>query len=240
MYTNKKRRSFGLIIGSQAGLTVVEMVVAIAVASVLGMAMMKMFTANKYLYAGEKSAGRTFTNAMLVMEELTKSVRMANYNPMETPGGVFGVQQCDGTVGSLFFSTKPIAAGNNGALFFTRDFNENGILDPTSGDTVGFNWKSTTNTLQVASINPATGGISAWQDKYPNVTNFVVDYQYFDGTWASAAGMPDPTVSDHTFGQIAAVSISLTMRSEKPHQLTGQYIYETINSTLMLRSKYYY
>jgi hypothetical protein len=91
----------------------------------------------------------------------------------------------------------------------------------------------------VAVINPASGAISSWDYKFPNITSFVVDYQYADGTWASAAGMPDPSNALHAPNKIAAISITLTVRSEKPHELTKQYRYETLNSTLMLRNKYY-
>jgi hypothetical protein len=90
-----------------------------------------------------------------------------------------------------------------------------------------------------AVINPANGTIQSWDYVFPNVTNFVVDYQYSDGTWASAAGMPDPASTIHSFNLIAAISINLTMRSEKQHDLTKQYVYETINSIIMLRNHYY-
>jgi type II secretory pathway component PulJ len=232
---SSRRSSFGW---SQSGLTIVEMVMAIAISSILGIGMMKIFSANRYLFSGEKTAGRTFTNARLVMEELTRSLRMINYNPQETTGGVFGIKQCSGSVGAAFTNTA-IAAGMNSAIYFTRDYNENGALNFDNNDMVGYKWNAATNTLQYAIVDAASGNVSSWVDKYPNVTSFIVDYQYYDGSWASVTGMPDPAVTTRTFAQIAAISISITMRSERPHELTRQWINETINTTIMIRNKYY-
>lgn len=241
---------------SSHGFTLVEIVLAIAIASILGMAMMKIFGANTNLFRGEKTVSRTYTNARLVMDEITRSVRMVNYNPKETTGAVFGVKQCAGSIGSSFTNTA-LSPGIQTSLYFTRDYNENSTLNYDSNDMVGYKFNSATtgacpdpglgtapcpNTIMVATIDPIAGNISGWKAKFRNVTAFQVDYQYPDGKWAvgDGVGSPDPSSVSHAFDQISAISIMLTMQSEKPHELTRSYITETINSNIMIRNEYYY
>ncbi len=248
---------------NQNGFSLPEMLVAIVISSVVGMVIMKTFNANNYLFAGEKTSSRTISNARLLADELTRSIRMLGLNPTEKDGAVFWLKQCNGGVGDSFASA-PIT--NDTSIYFTRDWNENGTLDKNAYEMVGVKWVNTAanpNTLQVANIDPTTGAISSWSNKWTNVTAFYVDYIYTDSsgnathsethgigyptgsvnsaviTTTAGVGFPDNTVATRSFDLVEGIIITVTVQSDKPHKLTGQYIAETVQSTILLRNKYY-
>ena len=283
----------GWVVGAEHGLTLIEMLVAMVIAGILGTAILRVFNANNYLFRGEKVATATYVNSQNAFKELTKNIRMVNLNPQETGGGVFGLQSCNGCPGAVgtMVNNAAISANAVSSIFFTRDFNinsggntiENGILDNDSNERVGYYLNTATtgacpdanlgaaacpNTLMMAVIDPGTGSITGWQYKFKNVTMFQVDYQFTNGQWASSGtstqspffgqcnfntfsgacvttfntfvNPPDGnTITNYSFKNVAAIAVALTVRSAKPHDLTSQYIYETMISTIRLRNAYF-
>ncbi len=279
--------------GLEGGMTIIELVVALFIASVIGVGISRVFSANNYLFRGEKRVSTEYVNTRLAMDEMTRAVRMINLNPNETGGGVFGLQSldsCTGATGAL--SQSAIPANAVSCIYFTRDFDlnangntsENGALDFDSNEVVGYYLNtsagacpdtnftpagaSCANTVMVASINPANGQISGWRAKFQNVVLFQVDYLFSNGNWASSGtstqspffgqttvplpGFGTPLFNTYTnppngnttstgygFVDVVAISIALTTRSEGPHDLTRQYVYEPVISTLRLRNTYY-
>lgn len=288
-FNNRLKPSNQTASGFDGGFSILEALVAMVIASILGVGIMQVFNANNYLFRGEQTISTMHTNTRFVMDEMTRAVRMINLNPQETPGGVFGIQSldsCTGSTGALTQTAIPAAAVN--CIYFTRSFD----IDPTTGqeyatvqndsfDIMGFYLNTSTgtcpdtgitgscpNALMLAKINPANGSITGWTAKFQNVMLFEVDYMYSDGVWASSGTttqspffgqttVPLPgfgtatfntfstppngntTGTGRGFGDVIAVSMAVTTRSEKPHDLTKQYAYETIISTVRLRNRYY-
>ncbi len=279
--------------GLEAGMTIIELMVALAIASIIGIGISRVFTANNYLFRGEKRVSTEYVNTRLAMDEMTRSVRMINLNPNETGGGVFGLQSLDSCTGATgVLSQTAIPANAVSCIYFTRDFDlnangntsENGALDFDSNEVVGYYLNtsagacpdtnftpagaSCANTVMIANINPANGQISGWRAKFQNVVLFQVDYLFSNGNWASSGtstqspffgqttvappGFGAPLFNTYTnppngnttgtgygFGDVTAVSIALTSRSAGPHDLTRQYVYEPVVTTIRLRNTYY-
>ncbi|MBI3581130.1 MAG: hypothetical protein HY098_03485 [Nitrospinae bacterium] len=274
-------------------MTVIELAAALVIASIIGIGISRVFTANNYLFRGERTVATQYTNTRLVMDEMTRAVRMVNLNPTEAGGGVFGLQSldsCAGATGAL--SQNAVPAGAVSCIYFTRDFDlnangntqENGALDFDANEVVGFylntsagacpdtNFRpvgaSCANSLMIANVNPANGQISDWRVKFQNVMLFQVDYLFSNGNWASSGtstqspffgqttvplpGFGTALFNTYTnppngntlntgygFGDVTAISIALTTRSDKPHDLTRQYVYDTVVTTLRLRNTYF-
>jgi prepilin-type N-terminal cleavage/methylation domain-containing protein len=280
-------------LGFERGMTIIELMVALFIASVIGVGISRVFSANNYLFRGERRVSTEYVNTRLAMDEMTRAVRMINLNPQEVGGGVFGIQSldsCTGATGAL--TQNPIPVNAVDCIYFTRDFDlnangnttENGVLDFDSNEIVGFYLNksagacpdanftpvgsSCVNTVMVAAVNTANGQISGWRAKFQNVVLFQVDYLFANGKWASSGTstqspffgqttVPHPgfgtplfnnyvappngntTGTGYGFGDVTAISIALTTRSEKPHDLTRQYVYEPVISTIRLRNTYY-
>lgn len=234
---------------NQSGYSLTEMLVTIAIASVIGLAIMQIFSANSKLFSAEKNTSRAVTSARIIMDELTRTTRMLGYNPSEVSGGKYWLYWVNGDCtasSSLSFTSATILT--NTAFFFTRDWNGNGaaVADYNTYERVGFCFDSTNSILKMATIDATTGKINGWVNKYRNVTAFTVDYIYDDGYTSATAGLPNPAAAVYNYKAVAAVVISLTARSEKKHEAasglystSGGYFTETVSSTIGLRNMYY-
>jgi prepilin-type N-terminal cleavage/methylation domain-containing protein len=229
-------------IWEERGVTLLEMLFAIAITSIVGVGILQIFRTDSYLYSGERASTFTISNSRNVMDEITREIRMAGYNPNEIAGGVFWIKQCNSAIGSAFTTN---AITGNTTFCFTMDYNSDGTLAKDGSEMVAFNWAGPpVNTLEVGVIDPSTGLINSWQDKFTNVINFSVDYSYSGGALGSAVGLPGSLActdlaTNCAYNQIAGILLNITVRSEKPHELTKQYINETLQTTIMLRNKYF-
>jgi prepilin-type N-terminal cleavage/methylation domain-containing protein len=216
------------IIHGRKGFTLVEVLVTIVIVGIVSTATFKIFDAQSKIYSGEQKVSHNILGARILMAVISKYVRSIGHDPQETGGSVFGLK--DST-----FGTSPITS--NTSIYFTKDDDADGVLDKNSSEMVALNFDSANSVVQSASID-ASGKIAQWHDRWMNVTSFSVDYVYEDGTSSSGTtNLPDNTVSNHTFDKVTAVVVTLTTRSEKPHDLTKTFSFETISSTVLLRNR---
>lgn len=228
---------------NQSGLTLVEILVGVGLASIVSLAIYTTFNAQNRLFAGEKKVTQMISQARITLDQLAKQVRLAGLNPEEKTTGTFGIKD-----GGTTFTQN--AMTSNSQIMFTSDYSEDGTVANTAYERVGYKWSSTSNAIQRASISSTDGSVSSWSDRYENITSFGVVYTYKNGTssgsatlnagsktWTvTAAALPSDSVSNNNYDDIAAVTLFLSVRTETLHDMTRQYMSDAVCSTVMLRN----
>ncbi len=213
---------------NQKGMTLIELLAAVALTSMIGLVTVQVFSSQNKLYSGERYISRNISHTRIIIDALAKNIRQIGYNPMETDGNVFGIKDSTGS-----FTTNAITS--NTSLYYTEDDDEDGVLDTNMNEKVSISYDSVNNILRLGDIDNV--GAITWANKWPNVTAFSISYIYSDGTSSSGTtDLPDNTTSNHTYSLIMAIVVSVTTRTEEIHTLTGSYVEETVESTVLLRN----
>lgn len=213
------------ILRCRAGMTLVEILMAIAIGSVIGLAIMMIFQSNSQLFSGEKKVTGMVTTGRNAIGELSHLVRQAGYNPTEATTGLFGLKDSTGN-----FTTNAITSAKS--IFFTIDDNEDGSLQNNGNEKVGFRFTgvdcdpsaNSSSCIEIAQIDPATGAISGWIPKIPDIQDLAFIYHYRTGSpgayvftdsmcgaagGATATALPGATSITFTCGGVAASPTAL-------------------------------
>ncbi|MBI5636838.1 MAG: prepilin-type N-terminal cleavage/methylation domain-containing protein [Nitrospinae bacterium] len=174
------------ILRSRAGMTLVEVLMAVAIGSVIGLVIMKIFQSNSQLFSGEKKVTGMVTTGRNAMGTLSRLVREAGYNPTEAASGTFGLKDSTGN----FATTSPAAITSAKSIFFTMDDNADGSLANNGNERVGFRFTgadcdpsaaNASGCIEMAQID-AAGAISGWTSKIPDIQDLVFVYHYRTGS----------------------------------------------------------
>lgn len=175
------------ILRSRAGMSLVELLMAVAIGSVIGLVIMKIFQSNSALFSGEKKVTGMVTTGRNTMGTLSRLVREAGYNPTEESTGLFGLKDSTGN----FTTTSPAAMTSAKSIFLTIDDNSDGALQNNGNEMIGFRFTgldcdpSATNAsscVEMALIDPATGAISGWTKKFMDIQDLAFIYHYRTGS----------------------------------------------------------
>lgn len=229
LYRETEMRRF---ITNERGMTLIELLVAITISGIVGLMLVRIFEVNSQVFSGEQKVMNMHANARQGIHEIAKNIRISGYDPELAGSATFGVTAADGT-----------------SITFTVDLNEDGVLD--ANETYGYAQVTATAlcpTTCVQAMIPAVPG--AWRIVAKNISAspapannpaFCLQYIYEDGTQSSAdcsnaVNLPDDTVANLAFAEIRKITITVTARTEQAHNLTKQFKYETVNSTVTLRN----
>lgn len=226
---------------NQAGMTLIEMLLAIAITGILGLGIMKIFKANSALFSGEKKVSETYANARNIVSTLSRQIRQIGYNPTDSTAGDFGLKDSTGN-----FTDNAITSSSS--IFFTVDDNGDGVLQKNAAERIG--WRLNGTTIELAAINPTTGNVSGWTPKYYNVTQLFFEYIYADGvtgtvsttaadgtTTITVPAFPDNTIPNQTYADLRGINIIAHVRSRSAHDLTQQVVRENeVDSLVLLRN----
>lgn len=201
-------------------MTLMELLLAVTISSVIGLAIMKIFQSNSQLFSGEKKVTGMVSTGRNAMGALSRLVRESGYNPTEESTGLFGLKDSTGN----FLSTSPSAMTSAKSIFFTMDDDGDGTLGNNGNEMVGFRFTGadcdpsatiTSSCIEIAQVT-AAGVISGWTTKLMDIQDLVFIYHYRTGSYGSyvftdsmcgaaggAAPSPDPLPS-------TATSITLT------------------------------
>lgn len=172
-------------------MTLVEILMAIAISSVIGLAIMKIFQSNSQLFSGEKKVTSMVTTGRNTMGALSRLLRESGYNPTEESTGLFGLKDSTGN----FLATSPAAMTSAKSIFFTMDDNGDGILQKTRSDMVGFRFTGAdcdpltpvSGCIEMSNIDPVTGAVSGWTPKFMDIQDIVFVYHYRTGSYGAYA-----------------------------------------------------
>lgn len=177
------------ILRCRAGMTLMELLLAVVISSVIGLAIMKIFQSNSQLFSGEKKVTGMVSTGRNTMGALSRLVRELGYNPTEESTGMFGLKDSNGT----FTTTSPSAMTSAKSIFFTMDDNGDGVLQNNDKEMVGFRFTGadcdpsvaiTSSCIEVAQID-AAGAVSGWTTKFMDIQDLVFIYHYRTGSYGA-------------------------------------------------------
>ena len=171
------------LLRNRAGMTLIEILMAIAIGAVIGLVIMKIFQSNSRLFSGEKKVTTMVTEGRNAIGGLSRLIREAGYNPTEETTGLFGLKDSTGS-----FTTNAMTSAKS--IYFTIDDNGDGTLQNNYKEKVGFRFtgadcdpsNATSSCIEMATIDPATGAITGWTPKYYDIQDLVFIYHYRTGS----------------------------------------------------------
>lgn len=137
------------------GFSLIEIMVAIAIMSILSIAMMKTYTGFTRVYTTQEVAAGVQQDLRAALNIMTQDIRMAGFDPMESDN--FGVE---------------VATATN--IRFTSDTDMDGVVDVSNFERITYNLNAGTNQLQQI-LYEGTASEST-QPVVDNVTNVAFTY----------------------------------------------------------------
>lgn len=217
---------------SDKGMTLIEILVAITISGIIGIFIARIFEVNSQVMTGEQKVMMMNSNARQGIYELGKNIRLLGYDPMIIGSNTFGITAADGT-----------------SITYTADSNSDGVLG--ADETLGYLLVSGTADCPstcIAGIIPGGGGATRivaediTASPAPNVNPaFCLQYTYTDGSQSdadcsTANNLPDDASTTLNFENVRKITITITTRTEDVHNLSKQFYYETVSTTVMLRN----
>jgi len=108
------------------GLTLIELLVALVLSSVLVAALYRTFIGQQRSYTVQDQAADMQQNVRMAIDMIARYVRMAGYDPNATSNSGFQINETNGRK----------TDSNN--IAFTVDYNGNGVIDNNDGEQIGF------------------------------------------------------------------------------------------------------
>jgi len=177
------------------GFSLIEIMVAIAIMSILSIAMMKTYTGFTRVYKTQEVAAGVQQDLRASLNIMTQDIRMAGFDPTDSDN--FGVE---------------VATATN--IRITSDTDMDGAVDDSGFERITYNFDAGTYHLQ--QILCETTGSESTQPVVDNVTN--VAFTYFDednNITATLADIRTVTISmtiDEPAGRGGTVSRTLSTR----------------------------
>jgi Tfp pilus assembly protein PilW len=225
------------VIGPEAGVTIMELLVAITISGIVAAAIFGIFDSNNKLYNGEQKVVYMQGNAKVAIETLARSLRHIGYDPKEAGADVFGLTD------SAFSAGVAASIASNWQIYFTADTWDGDSTATETGSRSSANeffaFRLNGTDLQRADVivtDPLVGKIGSWSDVAPNITALVFVYVYANGLTSDIVGLPDNSVEARSFENVRSINISVTARTEGNHNLTGTPSAETVSTTIKLRN----
>ena len=182
------------------GFTVIELVIAIALAAVVMAGIYTAYRAQAASYLAQESVVDMMQNARTAMFYMQREIRMSGFDPRRTAAAGFVANFASPYSGSG-------AATNTAGIAFTVDDNEDGAIDPDSAEMIAFRLDGS-NRLQRFMIDPATltGG---WETLAENID--ALDFVYLDG--ANPPNVLTPPLTAAQLASIRSVQVTVVART---------------------------
>jgi type II secretion system protein J len=184
----KPQKTFSIELQDKLGFTLVELLVALAIMSVVLAAIITMFSFYKKSYTTQNVSADVQQNIRAAMELMAQDIRQAGLDP--TNSNNFGIQEATALI--LHFTSDSIDAGID-------DFN--GVVDNTNSESVTYEFKAN----RIDQILYKNTGAENRQPFLENVQN--LSFTYFD---ADGVDLGSPVPNDR-LNDIRAIRISLTV-----------------------------
>lgn len=218
----------------EAGLTIIELLVSIAISAIVASAIFGVFDSNNRLYTGERKVVSMQGSAKIAIESLARSLRHIGYDPKGAGVDVFGLSD------PLFSASPTALITSNSDIYFTADTWDGDLALPENGTRNSqnefFAFRLNGTDLERANIIDTAGTIGSWSVVTSNITSLLFVYGYANGTSSDAVGLPDNNIAGRNFQDVRTLKITVTARTEGNHNLTGTPSTETVSTTIKLRN----
>ena len=204
-----------MVLYSKKGFTLVELMIALAISSLLLASLYTFYTHQRKIHAVREAVAEMQQNARLGMAIMVREIRMAGYDPLSTAGA-------------------GIVTASSTSLQFTQDITDDSGTGDSDGDTDDAN-----ETISYTLYDADTDGdldLGAGGTAVPiteNIQSLSFTYILADGT---------STGSPASLTEIRSIQVSLTARtsSPDPHYLdNGGYRTYTLTSLVTPRNLVY-
>jgi len=175
----------------QKGMTLVELMVVLVVASIIGIAVINMFTLSNRTFMDQNKVIDVQRDGRLVMDYIARTLREARLNP-----------ECDPAFEGIKFRDD-----TDYSLIIDRDVDLDGDLDNNSKEVIGFRVRPETDGTKTLMRGFDIGfGNVRWHEMANNITDF--KFVYFDASSAQLNG--SAPLSD-----ISSIEVTITFQDDK-------------------------
>ena len=195
--SNKTQNCVG---ANTAGFTLIELMIAIAIGSVVMMAIYSVYTGLMRSYTTQNVAADVQQNVRAGIDYMAEDILMAGLDPNNTANASFEV-------------------ASSANLRFTLDRNLNGTIDNTDSERITFAYDAANQRLDQC-LYEGTGS-DDWETFFDNVTN--IAFNYLD---ASGTDLGDP-VPAANLADIRMVVVTLTIQAPAGREGTVNRTYTT-------------
>lgn len=171
---------------NQKGMTLVELMIVIVVASIIGIALVNMFKVSSQTFMDQNKVVDVQRDGRLVMDYVTRTLREAGLNPLRS---------------SDFSGVRHFILNE---ITIDRDIDLDGVVD--DNEVVYFKVRPVSGGKFILERGANVGGGTVWQDIAKNITS--LSFDYFDetgGTLAATAPSSD----------IRSIDVTLAFKDEK-------------------------
>jgi type IV pilus assembly protein PilW len=189
-HSNKTQNLLG---ANRVGFTLIELMVAIAIGSIVMLAVYSVYTGLMRSYTTQNVAADVQQNVRAGIDYMTEDIMMAGLDPNKSSGASF-------------------EAASSTNLRFTLDRNLNGAIDNTDSERITFAYDAANRRLNQC-LYEGTGS-DDWELFFDDVQNMAFNYVLDDGSAPTA----DPVPGDE-LDRIRMVIVTLTI--EAPAGLGG-------------------
>ena len=170
------------------GMTLVELLVVMVVSSIIGIAVLNMFTLSNRTFMDQNKVIDVQRDGRLVMEYVTRTLRETGLNPLHS-SAFEGVRFRDDVFSKVVID---------------RDSDLDGVLDNNSIEVVGFTTRVASDGTKVLMRGFDIGFVNErWHDMAKNITDFSLDY--FDEN-------SDPATTN---ADIRSIDVTISFKDEK-------------------------
>lgn len=176
----------------QNGMTLVELMVVLVVASIIGIAVLNMFTVSSRTFMDQNKVVDVQREGRLVIDYLARTLRETGLNPHKSTA-IEGIKY---------------RYDADSAIIIDRDMNLNGTLDNDGKEVIGFKLREEPDGTKILMRGFDIGfGNERWHDMAKNIMAF--SFEYFDAT--GAGPLPETTA----YSAIRSIDVTLEFKDEK-------------------------
>lgn len=173
---------------NQKGVSLVELMVVIVVSSIIGIAMINLFSTSNRTYLDQTKVLDAQRDGRLIMEYIARALREAGLDPIGAAGA--GIEEATATKVRL-----------------TRDTNMSGAIDGGTAERISFEFDNGRGILRRGVDETQPG--ETWIDMVENVNSFSLQYLDIDDT---DIGVPDTAAKR---ASIRSIVMAITFQDSK-------------------------
>jgi len=196
---------------NQRGFTLIELMIALVLSSIVIAAVFTVFTSQEKIYNIQDQISEAQQNVRVGLDWIVKEIRMAGFDPTGSAGA-------------------GIVVADAGSIQITADLDSDGNTDETDED-INFHLYDSGGDGDLDLGRESPSGNT--QPVVENISNNGLKLRYFDGAGNELTSTP---LSSADRAAVRTIEITLTAQTTRRNQDTGEYITRTLTSRVTPRN----